>query len=283
MVLCSCIILAALIPTSAAAPPTVGSGQHVLPTALEQQLTHAERQDPPADPAAPGTAGPQRNRDYLMEINFRGRYYQLPDGIIDIWYFDEGDVGLTLDRPKARAWGTGLEWWAKWESGGSFTVFFDYMGSLIEEGYWDDVEEPANHTDGEYLVPDRLGIVDFGIGGGYEAKMTPWLGFMFWGGGGPLFMTGEWEHWVHGSNATGDPLCTQGDTSMLPNGPEAAAAYERYEAGCGSDGPKRIPKVLAVVDLVAALRFNFNDRANLRIEGGLHDMPFVGLSTGVVF
>ncbi|MFH1467891.1 MAG: hypothetical protein ABIO70_26130 [Pseudomonadota bacterium] len=279
MVLCSCITLAALIPTSAGALATAPAAE---PTALQQQLAHVERQEPAGDPAAPGTESGKK-RDYLMEINFRGRYYQLPDGIIDIWYFDEGDPGVTLDRPKARAWGTGLEWWAKWDSGGSFTVFFDYMGNLIQPGYWDDVEEPANHTDGEYLVPERLGIIDFGIGGGYEAKMTPWMGFMFWGGLGPLFMTGEWEHWVHGSTATGDPLCSQGDTSLLPNGPDAATAYERYDAGCGSDGPKRIPSVLGVVDLVAALRFNFNDRANLRIEGGLHDMPFVGLSTGVVF
>jgi hypothetical protein len=32
-----------------------------------------------------------------------------------------------------------------------------------------------------------------------------------------------------------------------------------------------------------AIRFDFNQRANLRIEGGLHDMPFVGMATGVVF
>ncbi len=275
-----CITLALLLPSTALAFDGHPADDAAFAPSLEDQLGFMERQE--AEVVEPGTGGPQRNRDYLMEINFRGRYMSLPDGFLDIWYFDEGDQGVTMDRPKVRAWGVGLEWWAKWDSGGGFTVFFDYMGHLINEGYWDDVEEPANHSDGEYLVPSRLGIIDFGVGGGYEAKITPWMGFMFWGGGGPLFLTGEFTHWVHGSNAEdGDQMCTQGDGSL--SDPENAAAYERYAAGCGDDGPKRIPSVLGVLDLVAALRFDFNSRANLRIEGGIHDLPFVGVATGVVF
>ena len=276
MLVRSCITLALLLPSTALA-----IDHQPDPVSLQEQLSFMEHQE--AEAVAPGTGGPERTRDFLMEINFRGRYMALPDGFLDIWYFDEGDEGVTWDRPKIRAWGVGLEWWAKWDSGGGFTVFFDYMGHMINEGYWDDVEEPANHGDGEYLVPSRLGIIDFGIGGGYEAKITPWMGFMFWGGGGPLFLTGEFTHWVHGSNVEddADPMCHEGDG--LLSDPGNAPAYERYSHGCGDDGAKRIPSVLAVVDLVAAIRFDFNQRASLRIEGGLHDMPFVGLSTGVVF
>ena len=272
------------ITLAAAFPLAHASGEAPVATTLDLDPRPSAEEplpEPTADPAPPGTASSARKRPYLMEINFRGRYMGLPDGVLDIWYFDEGDAGVTRDRPKIRAWGAGLEWWAKWDTGGSFTVFFDYMGNLVDDGYWDDVEEPANHSDGEYLVPNRLGIVDFGVGGGYEAKLAPWLGFEFWGGLGPLFMTGEFTHWLHGSNATGDPLCEQGDGTL--SDPLSAPSYERYEAGCGDDGPKRIPKVLPIVDLVAAIRFDFNKRANLRIEGGLHDMPFVGIASGVVF
>lgn len=281
MMVRSLITLALLLPTTAFA----SSGNHQSwawraaagSSPLQEDLLFLERQE--AEVAAPGTGGPERTRDFLMEINFRGRYLTLPDGILDIWYYDEGDEGVTMDRPKVRAWGVGLEWWARWETGACFTVFFDYLGHMIDEGYWDDVEEPANHGDGEYLVPSRLGIIDFGFGPGYEAKITPWMGFMFWGGIGPLFMTGEFDHWVHGSNATNDPMCEQGEL----NDPQNKSAYERYTAGCGSDGAKRIPSVLGVVDIVMALRFDFNQRANLRIEGGIHDLPFVGMATGVVF
>ncbi len=270
----SCITLALLIPST-----VLANSADATSVSLQDQLAFMESQEP--EVAAPGTAGPERTRDFLMEINFRGRYLSLPDGLLDIWYFDQGDDNVTWDRPKVHAWGVGLEWWAKFESGGGFTVYFDYQGHLINEGYWDDVEEPANHGDGEYLVPSRLGIVDFGIGGGYEAKLTPWMGLMFWAGGGPLFVTGEFTHWVHGSNAENDPLCTEGDGTLTD--PQNAPAYERYEAQCGDDGPKRIPSVLPMIDIVAAIRFDFNQRANLRIEGGIHDMPFVGLATGVVF
>ena len=283
MIVHSLITLALLLPTTAFA----SAGNHQswawraarADSPLNEDLLFLERQE--AEVAAPGTGGPERTRDFLMEINFRGRYLTLPDGLLDIWYYDEGDDGVTMDRPKVRAWGVGLEWWARWETGACFTVFFDYLGHMIDEGYWDDVEEPANHHDGEYLVPSRLGIIDFGFGPGYEAKITPWMGFMFWGGLGPLFLTGEFDHWVHGSNAENDPYCEQGDGTL--SDPVNSPAYERYAAGCGSDGAKRIPSVLGVVDLVVALHFDFNQRANLRIEGGIHDLPFVGMATGVTF
>ena len=42
------------------------------------------------DPTAPtaGEAGPERTRPYLMEVNFRGRWLQVPDSILDIWYYN---------------------------------------------------------------------------------------------------------------------------------------------------------------------------------------------------
>jgi hypothetical protein len=62
-----------------------------------------------------------------------------------------------------------------------------------------------------------------------------------------------------------------------------APAYERYEAGCGNDGAKSIPEVLPLVDLNLGIRFHLADSANLRIEGGFHDMFFLGMAAGVEF
>ncbi len=267
------IILALGIPTTA-----VASAGQDLP--LVPPLLGADAQEPDPAEAAPGTVGPDRVRNFLMEINFRGRYFSIPDSLLDIWYFDEGDPEGHLDRPSVRAWGVGLEFVAKQDSTNGI-FYFEYLGNLINEGYWDDVEDPPNYQDGDYILPERLGIVDFGANYGHELKATDWLGFMPYGGLGMLIMTGQLTRWAPGPNATGDPTCAEGDGSLLD--PQSASAYERQAAGCGDDGAKRIPKVLPIVDVGMAIRFNFNDRATLRIEGGLHDMLFVGASTGVVF
>ncbi len=222
----------------------------------------------------------QRKRDWLMEVNFRGRFLGIPDSLLDIWYFDEDDGGYEGKRPKVRAWGVGLEYVVKRDAANGI-FYFDYLGSLIQEGYWDDVEKPAIHTDGDWIKPEKLGIIDFGANYGHELKATDWLGFMFGGGLGMLIMTGELTQWSPGSTSEGDPTCSEG----LLEAWEAsdAPAYERYEAGCGDDGAKRVPKVLPIVDLNISVRFNFNDRANMRLEGGFHDMFYFGGATGIVF
>ena len=60
-------------------------------------------------------------------------------------------------------------------------------------------------------------------------------------------------------------------------------AYTRFENGDPSDGNKRIPKVLPMVDINLGLRFNFADRFVMRFEGGLHDMLYFGGTAGIMF
>lgn len=223
-----------------------------------------------------------KTRDYLMEVNFRGRYMTIPDSILDIWYFDEVDsLGNAHEpRPHIDAWAVGLEYVLRKDpANGIFYV--EYAGNLTPAGYWDDVESPPDTTDGEYLVPDRLGLVTVGIDYAYALKASPWLYFMFGAGLGATVITGEFDHWTHGSNAVGDPDCTQSETP--PTDPYNAPAYDRYDAGCGSDGPKQIPAVLPMLDINLGMKFNINDRANIRLEGGFHNMMYGGVATGIVF
>ena len=61
------------------------------------------------------------------------------------------------------------------------------------------------------------------------------------------------------------------------------SGYERYLDGEPSDGPKKLPKFLPLLDVNTGLRFAFGDRASIRLEGGLHSMIYWGASAGVMF
>ena len=141
----------------------------------------------------------------------------------------------------------------------------------MQEGYWDDVEEPADHHDGDYLVPTpNLGLVAFGADYAYEVHMvrTPDtngnFGLSFLDGGlGVAFMVGEVQRW--GPDQLGTP------------------AFVLYDRGEPYLERKRIPRVYPMVDINGALRFNFGDRAVLRIEGGLHTLIYYGATFGIMF
>lgn len=234
--------------------------------------------------AADADAGLGKRRDYLMEVNFRGRYLSIPDSILDIWFFDSDDGEGLYPRPQAMAYAAGLEYVIKKDSANGI-FYFEYAGSLMDEGYWDDREREGSedHGDGDYIVPDNFGLLVLGADYAYEIHADTWLSFLIGSGLGVAVRTGNLQVWHPGWDADGDPSCTSGDPSLLTD-PENAPAYERYEAGCGDDGSlEEVPTVLPMVDINVGVRFNFSDRANLRIEGGFHDMLYAGVATGVVF
>jgi hypothetical protein len=224
----------------------------------------------------------ERKRDYLMEINVRGRYLSVPDSVLDPWVFDSDDARVPghMDRPKIRAYSLGLEYVMRNETANGI-FYAEYWGPMVDDGYWDDVEEPPNTTDGDYIVLDDFGIWSLGGDFAFEVKASPVVSFLFGGGLGIAIMTGDFLEWNPGSNATGDPTCSEGDGSL--DNPTSAPAYERFAAGCGNDGAKEIPRVLPVIDMLAALRFNFSDQATFRIEGGLHNLLYLGAGMGIVF
>jgi len=234
----------------------------------------ATAQDELAEP--PGTP----TRAAQMEVNFRYRYMTVPDSVLDIWYFDEDEDGANpFKRPQGRAQTFGFEYVVK-PRPVNWIFYFEYMSSLMEEGYWDDREDgDIDHEDGEWIKPEGFGAFILGVNGGREVDVTNpdkdvWLSIMLGGGLGIAFMQGELLEWNPGGDEANDPA----------NCPDMVSepAYVRQES-CDPDGSKVVPGVLPVVDMSASLKINFADRAHIRLEGGLHDMLFVGTSVGAVF
>jgi len=228
-----------------------------------------------AEEEPPGTT---TRRAAKMETNFRYRSLTVPDSVLDIWYFDEDDAGANpYKRPSIRAYVVGLEYVLKPEPV-NWIFYVEWMGNQIDEGYWDDVEDGnVNHDDGNWVKPDGFGAILLGANGGRELPVTNpdadvWMSLMLGGGLGVAFMTGELIEW----NPGGDPENT--DVGCLPE----AAAYDRYSA-CAADSNTRVPGVLPVLDLQASVKVNFADRAHIRLEGGLHNLLYVGTAVGATF
>ena len=157
-------------------------------------------------------------------------------------------------------------------------IFYaEYLLSGIKDGYWDDVEKPENHDDGSWLEPQRLGAVMIGADGAYEVYAQPWWSFTFGGGLGLAILTGKIIEWEPGEDETS----AEQDNTEPDCGP-TEPAYTRKDH-CADDGPMQLPPVLPIIDILVGMRFHIADRATIRIEGGFHDMFYVGSSVGVVF
>lgn len=249
------------------ASPAMASDSEAPIAELQPQFAEGETTTDTAS-----TMGPRRG--YFMEIGFRSRYVVVPDSILDIWYFNEDDDGWAIPgqkRPDMKGYALGLEYVVKGDSANGI-FYFEYINSLLKEGYWDDVEEPPDHGDGDYLVPtDGLGLLTFGADYAYELHFVHTeqtngqfgMSFLVGGGLGLAVMLGHLDRW--------------GPAGGVP-------AYARHEADPDNpDEIKRIPKVYPMVDINAGLRFNFGDRVVLRLEGGLHNLLYCGASLGLMF
>ncbi|MFZ5476350.1 MAG: hypothetical protein ACOZNI_06195 [Myxococcota bacterium] len=236
-----------------------------------------EEPAPPAEPAPPPPPEPvvaPKQRKFLMEVNFRGRYLTLPDSILDIWY--EGHEGEAFERPTIAAYTLGIEWVIKdKQANGIFYV--EYLVPLMEEGYFDDRDEPPVTTDGSWIKPDKFGLVQIGANYGYELHATNWFSFMFGAGLGIGIRTGQLVEWQ-----PGEPEGTSPRNNTEPDCGAEEAAYERREH-CADDGEIEMPPVIPIVDVNIGPRFNISDRASIRLEGGLHNLPYGGATVGIVF
>lgn len=243
-----------------------------LSTAYATPLDVTQAETPPATVLA--TTG----RSYDMEMNFRLRKMSVPDNLMDIAFFSteeiKDDTGLDLARPKIRGYAMGLEFVTK-KDGANGLFYFEFADSLMEEGYWDDREGEADkdHHDGEWIVPSKnLGLLTLGANYGYEAFFVRTeqtqgnfgLSFLVGGGLGVGFLVG--------------------DVQYLAMNDQFVPAYVRAQMDEEPDGPKPgVIPVAPMVDLNAGLRFNFGDRAVLRLEGGLHTMLYYGGTLGIMF
>ena len=244
-----------------------------LVVALSLLVTPAQAQDETtaAQVAAASAAGD-------MGVNVRYRYMFLPKTILDTWYFDSDDPGaMNFDRPKISAHVVGMEY-AFETAPTSILLYGEYWKVNMEEGYWDDYEDPPVHTDGDWLRANKLGAAALGANFGHEVAVTSnakesWLGLRLGGGVGLLVPTGRVDTWHPGANISTEPT-----NNCQPDG----LAYDR-QAACDPDEELRIPPVLPVVDMDLALRMHFGPNILWRIDGGLHDMVYFGTAFGAVW
>jgi hypothetical protein len=235
------------------------------PNGLAQQRSAAKRSgvDTPDLPV---------KREVRFETNFRARYLSVPNSILDIWFFDNDDDGSNpFARPKVKAYVVGAEFVAK-KNPSNWIFYFEYLGNLIDEGYWDDVEQPPAHDDGDWIRPDGFGAIIVGANYGHEIYALPWWSFIFGGGVGIGGILGDLTAWSPGSSPGNEE---EGCLSESP-------AYYRKDH-CPADGTKRIPKVIPMLDISASTRIHFGDQANLRFDVGLHNMLYMGTAFGAVF
>ena len=211
----------------------------------------------------------------------RYRHGWLPKGILDTWYFDSDDEGaLEFDRPRVSADVFGLEYGFAIEPGGgpSFLFWIERMPFHVEEGYWDDKESPANHGDGDWLRPEKgLGMTNFGASYLHELPISSntkpvWVSFHVGGGIGIGLGTGEITKWSPGFHEDSlDPDC-------LPE----SLAVDRYDT-CEPDGTVDVPKVLPIIDITLGPKVHLTEHAMVRLDFGLHDVPYGGIAAGGVF
>lgn len=238
-----------------------------LTPALSDVLTPYQLVQDEEAPAAAPAAGdaPAKTRPFLMEVNLRGRYMAVPDSVLDIWYFNgTDDGGAHLERPKIRAYTVGLEWAIRNDSQmGAF--YFDYFGNLIKPGYWDDVEDPPDYLDGDWVEPSQdFGIVAFGINYYYDMRLHKVFSIVVGAGLGGAYIIGDLEQY---DGKDGEPAY-----KVREDNPDAEP-----------DDVYRVPTVVPILDVNAGIKFHINERANIRLEAGLHNLLYVGGAVGVVF
>ena len=219
-------------------------------------------------------------------VGARVRYGFVPNGVMNIWYFNEDDEGaLPLERPTPSSIQYGLEYTlAVQEKGGPSVQFYiERVGINMEDGYWDDKESPADHTDGDWLEPSNdFGFFGFGVDYIQEVPLSDtvqpvWVALNLGGGIGFGVSTGEVEVWKAQLNDdVVDPNCPAG-------GDGNALAPERSEV-CVNDGLLNVPAVVPIVDILAGPEVHFGDHVSVRIDFGLHLISlYGGLAAGAVF
>jgi hypothetical protein len=221
------------------------------------------------------------SRNFLHGVNFRGRYLFIPDSILDIWYEDHRDDGSGVpERPSLGAYALGMEYVL--DGGQNAGIFYvEYLKPSFDAGYWDDREEPPDNTDGSWIKPDEFGLVVLGADYSAQFRANSWFGFTVGAGMGVGIRTGRLLEWQ-----PGEPVDVVGGNNAEPDCGRDEAAYLRatHCAPDGADdGALEIPGAIPFIDVNVGPKFYFSDKATLKIEGGLHNLPYVGATFGATF
>jgi len=206
-----------------------------------------------------------------MELNIRSRYLVVPNGLLDGFF-----SGSRYDRPTISAYSVGLEWVLKPDKT-NWILYYEYMGNLMEEGYWDDIDDAEDDTDGVWLRPEGLALHSIGFNVANEIPISDkgqpiWGSFLIGGGLGVGVIMGSMERWHHGTYTLAEE-----NFNCLSLDP----AYIRKDLCPNSPDAEELPvSVLPILDFSLGFRLHIHDRANVRIDFGIHDLPYVGMAAG---
>lgn len=212
-------------------------------------------------------------------VALRVRRGGIPQSIMDIWFFDNDDPGApTYERPAIATNVFGLEYTLAPDPVGSqLIVWVERAWIPMKDGYWDDVESPEDHTDGDWLAPDKLGLWNFGVNYANEIGITSsaapvWLSASIGAGIGLGIRTGSITVWHPGYHPdTVDPDC--GYEDMAP---------DRVDV-CVSDEQIKLPGVVPILDVTVGPKLHITEHAMVRLDLGIHDVLYIGGAAGGTF
>jgi hypothetical protein len=223
--------------------------------------------------------GSEARADDGPKHSFAVRFRQgsVPRAIIDQFYFDADELPPELNyvRPdiNTRVFGldytlhllkddVGLQFWG------------ERFGVPMEEGFWDDREDPADHSDGQWFDPTDLGAWSGGANfvynvpivttvQGFELKLSMGAGL------GLGAVTGQADVWKNGASSEVTSGCLTDDP-----------APERRDT-CPSDGQVALPGVIPFLDVTIGPRIRLFDKLLVRGDFGFHDSLYWGVAAGV--
>jgi len=262
------------------------SGAHAAPNAVPDDLSRfayrAQEDDTASEDVAAAAPGKRRKktgeRNIQFEVNLRARNMSLPSGMLNIWFTPDEEVDARVVqalgedrayRPTFRGWAYGIEMAFK-DRRAAGVVWFDWVDSDLQEGYFDDNDNQP--LDGDYLKPaPNLGIIMFGADYAYDIpfvklKQTKGifgLSMQVGAGLGLGVLVGQYEQWEEGEGAY--------------------PSYEQYLDGLPPNSLKTLPGFYPVLDINLGLKFNFADKFHIRAEGGLHTLLYWGFAAGMSF
>lgn len=208
-----------------------------------------------------------------FEVGMRARRMTLPKGVMNLWYHDANSPAWPLDdeeRPGVSGWSYGLEFTIQ-NQASNYVFWFDYLDSEMPEGYWDDVEDPPDPFDGDWIRPsNNVGMSMFGFDYTQDVALVKpkntkgafGMSLIVGGGVGLGIITGEFDRWIQDDNVP---------------------SYELVSQGVPPNAPDKVTRVFPILDLNLGVKFLFAERGFIRFEGGIHTLLFYGMSAGYRF
>ena len=206
----------------------------------------------------------------IQDINLTYRSASLPDGWLDAYFSNENEA-----RPILKTQNFGLEY-ARTKENTTWVLYYEFIQNKTLAGYWDDLEEPLDRSDGVWISPEAVNMHTLGFQSIYNIRIPiPNDAFtidaLIGGGLGIGVLTGSIERW---HNGTTDYATSNQNCDILED------AKVRSKECSNSPDVDGLPiPVLPVLDLSTGVQLRYA-RATTKIMFGFHNLPYVGVSVG---